>query len=50
MPITTLRRDGTLLARQGKALKAMVPKGAAVSVTVTNNDESSTSAPFTFTW
>ena len=50
VPITTLRRDGTLLARQGKALKAMVPKGAAVSVTVTNNDESSTSVPFTFTW
>ena len=50
VPITTLKRNGTLLARQGKALKAMVPKGTPVSVTVTNDDESSTSAPFTFSW
>ncbi len=50
VPITTLQRDGTLLARQGKTLKAMVPKGAVVSVTVTNDDESTTSAPFSFSW
>ncbi len=50
VPMTTLKRDGSLLARQGKILKAMVPKGTAVSVTVTNTDEEVTSAPFSFIW
>lgn len=50
VPMTMWKNTGALLARQGSALKAMVPKGVSVNVTVANLDDQTTSAPFPFSW
>jgi hypothetical protein len=44
-------KSATLVqASGGSALKALVPKGQTVQITVTNNDDGGVSAPFSFSW
>ncbi|MGA9751411.1 MAG: PKD domain-containing protein [Acidobacteriota bacterium] len=50
VPQTRYKNPGLVLAKKGSALKAMVPKGTTVQVTVTNNDDGGVSSPFSFTW
>ena len=50
VPQTLYKNSGLVLAKKGAALKALVPKGTTVQVTVTNNDDGGVSAPFSFTW
>jgi len=49
VPETRRRSDTELVARGGAALKALLPKGQAVSLTVLNPDDGGTSAPLPFT-
>ncbi len=49
VPLTTFKTSTKVVAKKGAALKAMLPSGHAVSVTVTNNDDGGVSAPFGFT-
>ncbi len=44
----TYKSSTTLLAK-GSAVKALLPKGTAVQLVVTNNDDGGVSAPFTYT-
>ena len=48
-PATKFKRDSLVIAKGGKALKAMVPKGQTVTITVVNPDGSS-SQGFSFSW
>ena len=50
VPQTLLKNSGFLIAKGGGALKAMVPRGTSVWVTVTNNDDGGISVPFSFSW
>jgi|GEM_PF-2978799 len=49
VPETRRRSDTELVARGGAALKALLPKGQTVSLTVLNPDDGGTSAPLPFT-
>jgi hypothetical protein len=49
VPTTVYRSATSVEAQKGAALKAMVPKGQAVQVTVTNNDDGGVSQPFSYT-
>lgn len=48
VPVTQWKNAGKLIAKKGGLLKAMVPKGTTVQVTVLNNDDGGVSAPVTF--
>ena len=47
-PSTQYKHSGLVLAKGGAALKAMVPKGVTVLVTVVNNDDGGVSAPASY--
>jgi photosystem II stability/assembly factor-like uncharacterized protein len=47
-PVTVYKRESTLVAKGGAALKAMVPKGKTVQITVENEDDGGLSEPFPF--
>lgn len=49
VPQTSYKSAGKVIAMKGAALKALCPKGQTVAITVTNNDDGSVSAPFSFT-
>jgi hypothetical protein len=49
VPTTVYRSATSVEAQKGAALKAMVPKGQTVQVTVTNNDDGGVSQPFSYT-
>jgi|GEM_PF-1475364 len=49
VPETTFKNSAKLVAKKGNKLKAMVPKGETVSVTVYNSSDMNTSQPFYFT-
>ena len=38
-----------MVAKKGDPLKAMLPAGQTVQITVTNNDDGGVSAPYAFT-
>ncbi len=46
---TKWKDDITIIAKGGKALKNLIPRGVTVEITVTNVDDNGTSAPFEFT-
>ena len=48
VPMTVFKRDTSLVAKGGAALKAMVPKGKTVQITVENPDDYGLSEPFLF--
>jgi hypothetical protein len=48
-PSVQVKKPTKIVAKGGKALKAMVPEGATVTVTVQNPDDGGVSAPFSFT-
>ena len=50
VPLSQYKSPSLVIAKKGAALKAMVPKGVTVQITVTNNDDGGVSAPFSFTW
>ncbi|MGA9751410.1 MAG: PKD domain-containing protein [Acidobacteriota bacterium] len=50
VPLSQYKSPSLVVAKKGAALKAMVPKGVSVQITVTNNDDGGVSAPFSFTW
>ncbi len=47
-PATSFKNNGKLVAKGGAALKAMVPAGVLVQITVLNTDDGGVSAPFPF--
>lgn len=49
VPQTKFKNSTTLIAKKGNSLKAMLPKGKQVSVTVVNSSDQTTSPPFYFT-
>lgn len=49
VPATQYKGATLLVAKGGAALKAMVPKGVPVAITVTNTDDGGVSAPFGYT-
>jgi V8-like Glu-specific endopeptidase len=49
VPTTTYKDSTKVVAKGGSTLKAMVPKGTAVSVTVTNSDDGGVSVPWPYT-
>ena len=49
-PQTKVKTSTRVLAKGGGSLKAMVPKGQTVMVTVVNTDDGGISAPFPFSW
>lgn len=49
-PQTQFKSSTVVQAGGGAALKAMVPKGQTVQITVTNNDDGGVSTPFNFSW
>ena len=49
VPVTTFKSSSELVAKKGSSLKAMVPKGVPVEITVKNNDDGGVSAAFTYT-
>jgi hypothetical protein len=48
VPQTKWKNEGKVVAKKGRNLKAMVPKGVPVQITVTSS-EGAVSAPFTYT-
>jgi PKD repeat protein/N-acetylneuraminic acid mutarotase len=46
---TTQWKSSTLVKAKGSDLKTLLPKGVTVQITVTNDDDGITSAPFSFT-
>jgi hypothetical protein len=46
---TTQWKSATLVKGKGSTLKTMLPKGTPVQITVTNDDDGISSAPFTYT-
>jgi len=48
VPLTYFVSPSKLIAKKGSALKAMLPKGVPVQITVKNNDDGGVSAPYTF--
>ena len=49
MPSTQYKSSTLVVAKGGAALKAMVPAGVAVQVTVANQDDGGVSEPFSYT-
>ncbi len=49
VPETKFKSSSLLIAKKGGVLKAMVPKGVPVQITVKNNDDGGVSAAFTYT-
>ena len=49
VPSTTYKDSGRIVAKRGRALKAMVPAGVPVRITVLNTDDGGVSAPFIYT-
>jgi hypothetical protein len=49
VPTTKFKNSGKLVAKKGAALKAMIPAGVTVEITVLNTDDGGLSAPFPFT-
>lgn len=50
VPQTTFKSGSQILAGSGAALKALVPKGRTVQLTVTNTDDGGVSQPVSFSW
>ena len=50
VPQTVFKSSTSLQATGGAALKALVPKGRTVQITVTNNEDGGISAPHSFSW
>lgn len=50
VPQVKFKNDGKLVAKKGKILKTMAPKGTKVQITVENTDDGGISAPFTWSW
>jgi hypothetical protein len=48
VPAIRWKSSGQVIAKKGGPLKAMVPKGAVVQVTIRNEDDHGVSAPFAF--
>jgi len=48
VPSTKWKSNGQVIAKKGGPLKAMVPKGREVQITVRNEDDHGVSAPFAF--
>ena len=48
VPAIRWKSSGQVIAKKGGPLKAMVPKGTAVQVTIRNEDDHGVSAPFAF--
>ncbi len=48
-PVTATYKSNTLVLAKGTNLKVLLPKGVAVSLTLTNNDDGGISAPLSFT-
>ncbi len=49
VPETKYKNGTKVVAKRGSSLKAMVPKGQTVQITITNNDDGGTSAAFSYT-
>ena len=50
VPQSLWKNAGKVVAKGGSALKAMVPKGTTVQITVKNNDDGGLSAPYSFSY
>jgi len=50
VPQVKFKNEGKLVAKKGAALKAMVPKGTQVMITVENTDDGGVSGAFPFSW
>ncbi len=50
VPQVKFKNEGNLVAKKGAALKAMVPKGTQVMITVVNTDDGGVSGAFPFSW
>ncbi len=50
VPHSLWKNAGKVVAKGGSALKAMVPKGTTVQITVKNNDDGGLSAPYSFSY
>jgi hypothetical protein len=48
VPQTTFKSNTQVIAKSGSELKAMLPEGVAVQITVRNEDDGGVSAPYTF--
>ena len=48
-PVTATYKSNTLVLAKGTSLKTLLPKGVAVSLTITNNDDGGSSAPLSYT-
>ncbi len=48
VPSTKWKNNGQVIAKKGGPLKAMLPKGTVVQVTIRNEDDHGVSAPFAF--
>jgi hypothetical protein len=48
-PVTATYKSDALVLAKGTSLKMLLPKGIAVNLTVTNNDDGGISAPFSYT-
>ena len=49
VPVNAVYKTSTRVVGKGASLKALLPKGTAVQLVVTNNDDGGVSAPFTYT-
>jgi hypothetical protein len=48
-PVTATYKNNALVLAKGTSLKMLLPKGVAVNLTITNNDDGGISAPFSYT-
>ena len=49
VPLTRWKNGALVVAKKGGSLKALLPKGVPVQITVENTDDGGVSAPYTFT-